>query len=98
MRYSISPTESREFPDTFPENFPQMAQGVMKLATDADIIIDNTGVTGPNLHRRLDSDNEEIEEPMIAPNTYTIGVYSTNSFRTIDHKYHDEDSTTSEVP
>ena len=33
-----------------------MAQGPAKLATAADIIKDNSGITKPNLHRRIDND------------------------------------------
>lgn len=33
-----------------------MAQGPAKPATAADIIKDNSGITKPNLHRRIDND------------------------------------------
>lgn len=98
MEYSITRRESRELPESLPKRMPQYAYGSMKPATPEDLRIDNTGVTGPNLHRRLDSDNYDITSSEVAPDSYDIGVYGNNSYRTTSHICHDENSTTSEVP
>lgn len=59
---------------------------------------DDIGFTNPNLHRRVDpqtpSDPKEV-----APRKYTIGVYDKlHSYRTTEITYHDEESTTCEIP
>ena len=59
---------------------------------------DVIGFTHPNLHRRVDpkipSDPKEVK-----PRSYIFGVYDgINSYRTTEISYHDEDSTTSEIP
>lgn len=59
---------------------------------------DDLGFTHPNLHRRIDpqppTDPREVRE-----RSYTIGVYDKlNSYRTTEISYHDEESTTCEIP
>lgn len=68
--------------------------------TDEDIERDEHGYTHPNLHRRIDphtihNDTDHME---FKPRQYTIGILSTNSYRTTEMFTHDEDSETSEVP
>ena len=76
----------------------KMASGVAKELSEDDKIRDDVGFTNPNLHRRVDpqtpSDPRET-----APRSYTIGVYDgIHSFRTTEVFYHDEESTTCEIP
>lgn len=40
----------------------KMAQGQAKLATEEDLQRDATGITNPNLHRRIDQDLSFISE------------------------------------
>ena len=42
------------------ENYPQLAQGPAKPATPEDLERDATGITNPNLHRRIDNTPVEI--------------------------------------
>lgn len=59
---------------------------------------DADGVTKPNLHRRIDQDLSELQPDQVSPDTYSLLVAGTDSYRNIKHYYHDEDSTTSEIP
>lgn len=57
---------------------------------------DDFGLTNPNLHRRLD-----IKPPsgnQISSNEYQFGIYGVETYRTKKITYHDEESTTSEIP
>ena len=58
----------------------------------------NVGLTKPNLHRRIDEDLAVLQPDQIQKDTYTLLVAGTNSYRATEHYYHDEDSTTSEIP
>jgi hypothetical protein len=42
------------------ENYPQLAQGPAKPATSEDLERDASGITNPNLHRRIDNSPIEI--------------------------------------
>lgn len=59
---------------TPPANFPVLAQGYIQPATPDDIAMDDTGVTGPNLHRRIDMDNCEVMPQEVQPDQYGIFV------------------------
>ena len=79
--------------------YPKTAEGLMKPATEHDLLVDALGYTSPNLHRR-----EDIHEPPqgsneVAPRNYLIGVFDTiRSTRMTEIHYHDEESETSEIP
>lgn len=76
-------------------------QGV--IDTDAELTDrqkknEDLGFTHPNLHRRYKqiqpSDSRET-----APRDYSLGVYDgIHSYRTTEIHYHDEESTTCEIP
>lgn len=66
-----------------------MGQGVAKIADADDIAKDEHGFTNPNLHRRINNQDDK---------SYTIGIYGLNSYRTTKTVTHNEDSTTTEVP
>ena len=67
-----------------------MAQGPARLATAEELDKDErVGFTNPNLHRRIKTDTE-IQ--------YQVGVYGTDSWRTLNTSNHDEESETCEIP
>lgn len=68
--------------------------------TDEDAERDKHGYTHPNLHRRIDPHtiHNDADHMEFKPRQYTIGILSTNSYRTTEMFIHDEDSETSEVP
>ena len=76
----------------------KLAQGPAKLATPDDIEKDKIGITNPNLHRRIDEDLTPLEPEQVEKDTHFLLVAGTNSYRHTTHYYHDEDSTTSEIP
>ena len=82
------------------ENYPKYAEGYIQPATEYDEAMDNLGVTNPNLHRRTDITltQQQIDAGETAPRQYNIGVFNLCSYRTTRINYHDEESTTSEVP
>ena len=75
-----------------------LAQGYVKPASAEDLVKDAEGVTMPNLHRRMDEDIVEPVGDEVAPSKHSIMVNGVTSFRGIEHFYHDEESTTSEIP
>lgn len=54
--------------------------------------------TDPNLHRRIDNTHDAVNPPEYQNRDYTLHIQKYNSYRTITHYYHDEDSTESEIP
>ena len=78
--------------------YPKVSQGYAHVASSFDIANDDAGFTNPNLHRRVDPQvpNDGSEE--VSPREYEIGVFSTDSYRTTTIHYHEEKSTTSEIP
>lgn len=76
-----------------------MAHGVAKPLSEEDKARDDLGFTHPNLHRRVDPADPPENEKEVAPRKYTLGVYDKlNSYRTTEIFYHDEESTTCEIP
>ena len=69
------------------DNYPQMAQGQAVPANAKDIAHDKSGITYPNLHRRIDNEATDGE--------HVVSVSGVNSYRTTKHTVHDESS---EVP
>lgn len=81
------------------EKFPKTAQGEAVECSEEDIQRDELGFTNPNLHRRIDNDIAPEDEKEVKPRTYNIGVWDgQNSYRTEHIYYHDEESTTCEIP
>lgn len=76
----------------------KLAQGPAKLATAEDLEKDAEGITKPNLHRRIDDDLSELEPGEVAKDSHSLQVSGVNSYRSVEHYYHDEESTTSEIP
>jgi len=74
------------------------AQGPVKPATAEDLVRDASGITKPNLHRRINNDLTVLGEDEVEKDTYLLTVQGTNSFRNTEHYYHDEDSNDSEIP
>ena len=79
------------------DDYPKMAQGPAKLATEEDIAKDDFGITDPNLHRRIDDEATPLHPSETIPDSYTLSVKSVNSYRTTEHHIHD-DSSDSEIP
>lgn len=80
-------------------DYPKVANGDMKPASQEDIERDEHGYTNPNLHRRVDPQEPAEGSGEVAPRDYVIGVYdSTNSTRLTIINTHDEESTTCEIP
>lgn len=69
-----------------------MGQGQAVLYTGEE-----TSFTNPDLHRRIDNE-VVLPIPHTAPNTYTLSIQGVNSYRTTEQHFHDEESTTSEIP
>lgn len=69
-------------------------------ADKSEIIVTYTcnGKTKPNLHRRIDNESTPLDEGEIKPDTYELTVQGVSSYRTTKSEYHDEESTTSEIP
>jgi len=74
------------------------AQGPAKLATEEEIAKDESGITDPNLHRRIDEDLTVLQPDQVEKDTHSLLVAGTNSYRHTTHYYHDDASTTSEIP
>ena len=75
------------------------ARGVAKPLTPEEQAKDEFGFTHPNLHRRIDPRDPEEGSKEVRPKAYTVGVYDgINSYRTVQSFYHDEESTTCEIP
>lgn len=75
------------------------ASGVAKPLTPEEQAKDDLGFTHPNLHRRVDPQESAEGSKEVAPRKYTLGVYDgINSYRTTEITYHDEESTTCEIP
>lgn len=72
--------------------FPRYGQGP---ATKTDESSETDGYTHPDLHRRIDPHKRDDE---VSERNYQLGIYSTNSFRTVEIQYHDEESEESEIP
>lgn len=72
-------------------NIQPMGQGPAKIADSNDLIRDAEGYTNPNLHRRINTSNEDDI-------SVHVGIYGVNSYRTVEYEVHDEESTTSEIP
>lgn len=59
---------------------------------------DDLGFTNPKLHRRVDPQTP-TDPREVRPKEYTLGIYDKlHSYRTIETFYHDEESTTCEIP
>lgn len=79
--------------------FPKTAQGTAVPADAEALALDAHGFTNPNLHRRIDPQQPAAGSAETAPRDYLIGVYDgLHSYRTETIHYHDEESTTSEIP
>ena len=79
------------------EDIP-LAQGPAKPATEEDLIRDASGITYPNLHRRIDNECTPVADDELAPDQYSLTVGGISSYRTTAHTIHDEESTTTEIP
>lgn len=67
-------------------------------ADESEIVVTYNGKTKPNLHRRIDNESTPLDEGEIKPDTYELTVQGVSSYRTTKSEYHDEESTTSEIP
>lgn len=67
---------------------------------NSEIIVTYTcnGKTKPNLHRRIDNESTPLDDGEAKPDAYELTVQGVNSYRTIKSEYHDEESTTMEIP
>lgn len=78
--------------------YPKLAQGPAKPADIEDLKHDQSGITYPNLHRRIDDEATHLDPGEVQPDQYTISVSGVNSYRTTKHIVHTEDSTNSDTP
>lgn len=76
----------------------KLAQGPAKPASAEDIEKDEEGITKPNLHRRIDEDLTVLQPDEVEKDTHSLQVSALNSYRSTTQYYHDEESTTSEIP
>ena len=78
---------------------PKLAQGDAKPANNTDLNHDLvSGLTYPNLHRRIDNEATPKEPDELVPDTYKITVSGVSSYRITKHTVHAEGSTESEIP
>lgn len=77
--------------------FPLVGYSVAVPANSEELAKDTAGFTHPNLHRRIDpqTPTDPAEQN---PREYTLGIYGMNSYRTTQLNYHNEESTTVEIP
>lgn len=80
------------------DDFPKTAQGQAVSASNTDIAHDKSGITYPNLHRRIDNENTPIHDEEIAPDHYVVSVSGVNSYRTTKHTVHSEEDDLNEIP
>lgn len=74
------------------------AQGIAKPVTPEEKAKDELGYTHPNLHTRIDP-QQPTDPKEVRPKEYMLGVYDgINLYRTVQTSYHDEESTTCEIP
>ena len=78
--------------------YPKLAQGQAKPADIEDLKHDKSGITYPNIHRRIDDVATPLDPGEVQPDQYTISVSGVNSYRTTKHIVHTEDSTDSDTP
>ena len=78
--------------------YPKLAQGPATPATYVDKVHDQSGITYPNLHRRVDDEATPLDPGEVQPDQYTISVSGVDSYRTTKHIVHTEDSTDSDTP
>lgn len=69
----------------------------MRPATAYDWFKESTGYTNVDLHRRVDQEGA-FQSPEVAPRRYDLGIYSLNSFRTIETSYRVDGSNDTELP
>ena len=74
-----------------------MGQGNAELADSEALAKDTRGFTNPNLHRRVET-NPDIIEGEVSQRVYNLYMTGLYSYRTTKKTYHDEESTTSEIP
>ena len=80
------------------DDFPKTVQGQAVPASATDIAHDKTGITYPNLHRRIDNEDTPIHDEEIAPDQYVVAVAGVNSYRTTKHTVHSEEDDLNEIP
>ena len=79
-------------------DFPATGHGVATIATPKDEEKDLLGFTAPDLHRRV-YDDTPTDPSEALPRKYTFGILDgVNSYRMEERFYHDEESTTCEIP
>ena len=72
------------------------AQGYAKPATAEDLARDASGITDPNLHRRIDPElDTEADQTVEEGTTYKLLVQGVASYRSTSCTRYDEDS---EIP
>lgn len=59
---------------------------------------DDFGITQPNLHRRIDPKDPPESSLETSRRSYELTVSGSYSYRTTQINYHDEESTTDEIP
>lgn len=64
----------------------------------AELRNDAEGITHPNLHRRVDAKEPELDANELFPRSYKFAVASKYSYRTTQIHLHDENSERSELP
>lgn len=80
-------------------DFPATGNGTARPLTPEEEMKDLIGFTSPSLHRRIDDDVTPTDPQEEAPRQYLVGIYDgVNSYRTEQIFYHDEESTTCEIP
>lgn len=80
------------------DNYPKTAQGQAVPANATDITHDKSGITYPNLHRRIDNENTPLHEGEIASDQYVVSVSGVNSYRTTKHTVYSEEDDLNEIP
>lgn len=74
-----------------------MAQGPAVLADEDDLYDDELGITRPYLHRRMETEPQQIESEL-APRKYGIAVWGVDSYRTIETSEYEDEINPLEIP
>lgn len=76
-----------------------VGQNNARQADDTDLLRDTLGYINPNLHRRINSISTKDSNPNVLDKRYKLGIYSNDSYRTVESIIHDEDDfELSEIP
>ena len=79
-------------------NYPETGRGTATPASDYDLLMDEHGLTNPNLHRRVDAKQPPKESGEVLPRDYKFTIMGHDSYRTTSNFIQNENTDEVEVP